>query len=74
MIEFSPELYVWSAATYWFIVINAIASAVFTLVVIVFGFADLRYLFRALREDAVDTTDDGRVVRPSGESGGGPSE
>ena len=36
----------------------------FTLVVIVFGFFDLKFLFKALREELVDETDDGRVDEP----------
>lgn len=51
----------WSGFVYWFAVINVVMTVAFTLVVIVGGIFDLQYLFRALREEAPDTTDDGRV-------------
>lgn len=61
MMEFAPELGAWSPAVFWYCAINAFASVAFTAVVVVGGFYDLKYLFRALKEDPVDETDDGRV-------------
>lgn len=57
----SASLSFWSGFVYWFAIANVILTIGFTFVVIVGGFFDLRYLFRALREEAPDVTDDGRV-------------
>ncbi len=62
--DFSPELGFWSPFVFWYCVVNAIASVGFTLVVIIGGFHDLKFLFRALREETVDETDDGRAQPP----------
>ncbi|MFZ4778226.1 MAG: hypothetical protein ACOYM3_22875 [Terrimicrobiaceae bacterium] len=62
--QFSPELGFWSPFIFWFCLVNAILSILFTLVVIVGGIYDLKFLFRALREETVDETDDGRVPTP----------
>lgn len=71
LIEFDPTLGFWSPFVYWFVTVNAILCGVFTLVVIVGGVYDLRFLFAALNEAEVDETDDGRVVAGGpGESGG----
>ena len=50
---------------FWFIVVNVIATTAFTIVVIVGGFFDLRFLIKSLREETPDETDDGRVSVPS---------
>jgi hypothetical protein len=63
--QFSPELGFWSPFIFWYCAINAIASVLFTLVVIVGGFYDLKYLFRALKEETIDETDDGRALPTS---------
>jgi hypothetical protein len=62
MIDFSPEIGFWSAFVFWFAVVNTVATVLFTIVVIIGGVFDLRYLFKALEEAPVDETDDGRVV------------
>lgn len=70
-IEFAPQLQPLSGILYWFVVINAFACLAFTLVVIVGGIFDLKFLLSALLEEEVDETDDGRVVKTdSGEHGG----
>ncbi len=61
-IQFDPELGFWSPFVYWFVTVSAILCVLFTLVVIVGGVFDLRFLFNALSEEDVDETDDGRVV------------
>ena len=61
MIEFSPEIGFWSVATFWYTLINTFACLIFTIVVIIGGIFDIRYLFKALKEDPVDNADDGRV-------------
>jgi hypothetical protein len=58
---FSPDIGLWSPFMFWFIVVNIIATTLFTVVVIIGGFSDLRFLLRALREETPDETDDGRV-------------
>lgn len=58
----SPDLSFWSPVIFWFVAVNAVLTGLFTLVVIVGGFFDLRFLFRALNTGEVDETDDGRVV------------
>jgi hypothetical protein len=60
MIQFTQGF--WSIFVFWFVVISVVATIGFTVVVIIGGFSDLRYLFRALDEQQVDETDDGRVV------------
>lgn len=67
-ITFDESLGFWSPAIYWFVMVNALATLVFTLVVIVGGCFDLAFLFRSLKEETVDETDDGRVTAPAGES------
>ena len=57
-----PSLDFWSPFIYWYVAVNAILCALFTLVVIVGGVFDLRFLFNALSDEAVDEADDGRVV------------
>lgn len=66
-IQFDPALGFWSPFVYWFVAINAILCGLFTIVVIVGGVFDLRFLFKALNEQDGDETDDGRVI--SGGSG-----
>ena len=63
MIHFTQGF--WSVFVYWFVVVNIVATVGFTVAVIVGGFFDLRYLFKALKEQPVDETDDGRVTNPS---------
>lgn len=61
----SPDMAFWSPAIFWFVAVNAILTGLFTLVVIVGGFFDLRFLFRSLNEEEIDVTDDGRVTPDS---------
>jgi hypothetical protein len=65
MIEFSESIKFWSAFTFWFVTINIFITVGFIVVVIIGGFFDLKFLFKALKEDTVDETDDGRVLNPS---------
>lgn len=58
----SPDLAFWSPVIFWFVAVNAILTGLFTLVVIVGGFFDLRFLFSALNSGDIDETDDGRVA------------
>ncbi len=60
--QFSEDIYFWSSFTFWFVVINVFLTIIFTGVVIVGGIFDLKFLFKALREEQVDESDDGRVV------------
>jgi len=64
MIEFSDKIGFWSPFIFWFCLVNAVLSILFTFVVIVGGISDLKYLFRALKEERTDETDDGRVISP----------
>jgi len=68
MIQFSSEIGFWSPFIYWFVLINAIFCILFTVVVIIGGVFDLRYLFRAIQEEAIDESDDGRVEQPTRET------
>lgn len=54
----------WSPFTFWFVAINVFVTLVFTVVVIIGGIFDLKFLFKSLREAEVDETDDGRVEVP----------
>jgi hypothetical protein len=67
MIRFSPELGWWSSGTFWVVAISLILNFGFTVVVIIGGIGDLRYLLRAMDEERVDETDDGRVSTPANE-------
>lgn len=60
-IVFSESIGFWSRFVFWFAVINTIATLLFTVVVIIGGLFDLKYLFDALNEEHVDETDNGRV-------------
>jgi len=70
LIQFDPGLGIWSPFVYWFVVANAILCALFTLVVIVGGVFDLRFLFTSLKEQVVDETDDGRVATQETDNSG----
>ena len=52
----------WSVFMYWFVILNVLITAIFTIVVIIGGIADLKYLFTELKKAEIDITDDGRVV------------
>ncbi|MFV0416435.1 MAG: hypothetical protein ACK5NG_08735 [Chthoniobacterales bacterium] len=64
MIEFSPEIGFWSPAIFWYCVVTTILCALFTVVVIIGGLFDLKFLWHALKEEVVDESDDGRVQTP----------
>lgn len=61
MIQFTESIGFWSKFVFWFCAINIVVTIIFSIVVIIGGFFDLKFLFKALKEDAVDETDDGRV-------------
>lgn len=63
MIEFAQQLQPLSGIIYWFVVINALACLVFTLVVIVGGILDLKFLLSSLLTEEIDVLDDGRVIK-----------
>ena len=63
MIEFAQELQPLAGIIYWFVVINAFACLAFTLVVIVGGIYDLKFLLSALLAEEIDDSDDGRVIK-----------
>lgn len=62
-IEFAQELQPISGITYWFLVINALASLIFTIVVTIGGVFDLKFLINALKSEDTDDQDDGRVIK-----------
>ncbi len=62
MIQFSDSVGFWSSFIFWYVFVNAIITVCFTLVIIVGGLVDLKYLLKQLRENtSIDETDDGRV-------------
>ncbi|MDC0937328.1 hypothetical protein OAS39_13665 [Pirellulales bacterium] len=63
IIEFAQDLQPMSGILYWFVVINAFACLAFTLVVIVGGIHDLKFLLSALQAEEIDDLDDGRVIK-----------
>lgn len=60
-IRFHPDWSGWSAFTFWTVVVTIIVTLAFTLVVLVRGVADLRYLLNALDEDL--PAPEGEIVR-----------
>ncbi len=62
MIQFSPELGWWSKAVFWYVAINIVLCLGFTVVIIIGGIGDLRFLLKSMDEEKVDETDDGRVI------------
>lgn len=50
--HFAPELGLWSPLIFWYCFANTLLSLGFTFVVIVGGSRDLRFLLRALKEEA----------------------
>lgn len=61
MIQFSEEIGLWSEFTFWYVSINMLACFLFTIVVIIGGILDIRYLFNSLKKEQIDEADDGRV-------------
>lgn len=62
MIEFSENIKFWSAFTFWFVAVNIVVTIGFTVVVIIGGVFDLKFLFKSLKEQTMDESDDGRVI------------
>ena len=62
MIQFTEEIGFWSKFIFWYTSINIVVTLIFTLVIIFGGISDLRFLFKSLKEEIVDETDDGRVA------------
>ena len=56
--------------TFWIVAVSIVLNLGFTIVVIIGGIGDLRYLLRALDEERVDSTDDGRVNEDQARSAG----
>lgn len=67
MIEFTtdPTIRHWSQFVFYFAVINTIATILFTVVVIIGGIFDVRFLIHALKTEKIDVTDNGQVRRES---------
>ena len=55
----------WAPVTYWYVGISIIVNFLFVIVIIIGGAFDLRHLLKCLKEEVVDETDDGRVIRRS---------
>lgn len=51
----------WEIASWIYFGALAVTNIIITFVTTIGGFFDLRYLFRSLKEERVDITDDGRV-------------
>jgi hypothetical protein len=62
IIKFSPEFGIWSGMIFWMVVVSIILTLGFTVAVFFGGLSDLRYLLKAMDEEVVDETDDGRVI------------
>lgn len=60
--QFSEDIGFWSKFTFWYVFINTFVTLGFLVVVIIGGCFDLRFLFRALKEETIDERDDGRVI------------
>jgi hypothetical protein len=58
MIHFSEQVGFWSKFVFWFALVNTVATLAFTIVVIIGGFYDLRYLFHALRSPDEESQDE----------------
>ena len=62
MIEFSQECGFWSMFVFWFVALNLCITLLLTVATIVGGLFDLKFLFKAMKEEVADESDDGRVV------------
>jgi hypothetical protein len=63
-IRFDPSLGWWSPFTFWTVLISVGLTLGFTVAVMIGGVGDLRFLLKAMDEEPVDLTDDGRVKPP----------
>ena len=63
MIEFTtdPNVRFWSQFVFYFAVINTVATMLFTVVVVVGGVFDVKFLLHTLKTEAADETDNGMV-------------
>jgi len=52
----------WELSTYIYIAIALGANVIITTVTLIGGYFDVIHLFKTLRKEIVDVTDDGRVV------------
>ena len=50
----------WAIATYCFVSVSMFAYIIFFIVIMIGGIFDLGYLFRSLKTEIADPTDDGR--------------
>jgi hypothetical protein len=57
----------WSGPTTWAVLAIIAFNGVFTVWVLVGGWFDMVAFFRALQQQRVDPTDDGRAVIPEGD-------
>ncbi|MFI4911506.1 MAG: hypothetical protein ACIAQZ_07550 [Sedimentisphaeraceae bacterium JB056] len=53
----------WETSSYIYLVIMILFNILLTVIVSIGGYFDLKYLFKSLREEIVDETDDGRVKK-----------
>lgn len=60
-IQFDPALGWWTKAVFWYVAANIVLCLGFTVVVIIGGISDLRFLLKSMDEEQVDETDDGQV-------------
>ena len=51
----------WEMSSWVYFGLMAISSVIITIVTTIGGIFDLRYLFRSLKDEQVDDTDDGRI-------------
>jgi hypothetical protein len=51
----------WEISSYIYLAAMLLFNIILTIVVSIGGYADLKYLFKSLREEVVDETDDGRI-------------
>ncbi len=63
MIEFTtdPSVRFWSQFVFYFAVVNTVATMLFTVVVVIGGIFDVRFLIRALKTESLDQDDNGQV-------------
>jgi hypothetical protein len=55
----------WAYASYWYVGIAVITNLLFSIVISIGGGFDLVWMFKSLKEEVVDETDDGRVITES---------
>lgn len=53
----------WETSSYIYLVVMILFNILLTVIVSIGGYFDLKYLFKSLREEIVDETDDGRVKK-----------